>query len=290
MEDIFESEKRYFELLKKLAKKGIIEANVELGEAWRHGLGTKKNVAKAVQYYTKAAELGHRDAQYILGTMYIAGDETEPDYGKMIKWYTRAAENGQSDAQLGLGLVYLHGNFAEKNEPEAVRWLRMSAENGNSEAQERLAECCKDGTGMEKDLAEAEMWYRKLIDERTSAMIGLAEICKEQGDLAGAFGFYAMAAEDGDPDAMHAVGDAYKKGRGTPKDDMASKMWYDMEKEIRTKFEEMINVMMSAPEFNEMGMSEDELRMYMIENGAWTILKGDMDMATYEDFDDKEEE
>jgi hypothetical protein len=62
-------------------------------------LGVPENLAKAVEWYSKAAEQGDVDAQYKLGQMYYYGDGVGADFSKAVEWYTRAAEQGHEKAK-----------------------------------------------------------------------------------------------------------------------------------------------------------------------------------------------
>lgn len=74
------------------------EAMLRFGERFEYGLGVVQDRSKAVEWYRRAAELGHADAQYKLGVCYenewgVAKDRTEA-----AKWYRRAAEQGHANS------------------------------------------------------------------------------------------------------------------------------------------------------------------------------------------------
>ena len=52
--------------LKALAKKGDAKAQNKLGVCYAKGEGVKKNLVKAIEWYTKAAEQGLMRAQFNL--------------------------------------------------------------------------------------------------------------------------------------------------------------------------------------------------------------------------------
>ena len=56
---------------------------------------------KAIEWYTKAADLGNSDAMKMIGNMYKLGSlyGGEDDLEKAIEWYQKAADLGNSDAQ-----------------------------------------------------------------------------------------------------------------------------------------------------------------------------------------------
>ncbi len=56
--------------------------------------GVKKDYAKAVEYFTTAAEGGHAEAQYRLGWCYQYGFGVSKDLEKARYWFGKAAAQG----------------------------------------------------------------------------------------------------------------------------------------------------------------------------------------------------
>lgn len=93
-----------FDELKPLAEQGSLRAQFYLGWCYKYGEGVKKDLAKAVEWLTKAAEQGYAPAQNALGFCYEFGDGVVKDLKKAIEWYTKAAEQGDARAQNNLAL------------------------------------------------------------------------------------------------------------------------------------------------------------------------------------------
>lgn len=55
------------------------------------------------------AEQGDAEAQFTLGYRYRYGKKAKKNFAKAIEWYTKAAEQGHSPAQNNLGVCYNHG-------------------------------------------------------------------------------------------------------------------------------------------------------------------------------------
>lgn len=64
-----------------------------------NGQGTKKDPAKAAEWFTKAAEKGDRNARKILGAMYLQGTGVATDMDKARYWLQKAADQGDMDAK-----------------------------------------------------------------------------------------------------------------------------------------------------------------------------------------------
>ena len=78
----------------RVAKKDPEAINF-LAHKYYHGrLGLQKNMKRAVELFTEAAELGSIDALYKLGLAYYHGMGVEKDEAKAAEFYKRAAMQG----------------------------------------------------------------------------------------------------------------------------------------------------------------------------------------------------
>ncbi len=104
------------------------------------GTGMRKNNARALQWFRKAAEENHNRARYFLGVMYANGQGVTRDAVQAVAWYHKAAAGSRpdTDAQNELALCYWKGEGVPKNDILAAAWFRKAAEQGNGEAQALL--------------------------------------------------------------------------------------------------------------------------------------------------------
>ena len=72
----------------------------ELASFYRFGTGIAKDEQKAFELYKKAAEQGHVDACYKLAVCYEVGIGTVKDKMKAAEWYNKAAEKGDKRAKV----------------------------------------------------------------------------------------------------------------------------------------------------------------------------------------------
>lgn len=77
-----------------------------LARCYHYGIGVERNIAKAIDLYTKSSEQGNSNAQFNLAEIYRKGEGVHKDLEKAKKWYRKSAEQGNSNAQLLLGMVY----------------------------------------------------------------------------------------------------------------------------------------------------------------------------------------
>ena len=101
------------------AEKGDAEAQAQLGEMYRVGLGVPEDDVEAVKWYRMAAEQGDDVAQYFLGAMYDEGQGVPEDDAEAVKWYRMAAEQGHAIAQYELGWMYKVSQVSQPADPNA---------------------------------------------------------------------------------------------------------------------------------------------------------------------------
>ena len=120
--------------LRRAAELGHREANYELGETYRQGLGVKRDTALAARYYGNAAVAGHADAQYWLAEAFANGHGVEPELSWAMRWYGKAAYQGHAKAQFAYGVLLGTGRGLAKNQARAFGWLTLAEQQGISRA------------------------------------------------------------------------------------------------------------------------------------------------------------
>lgn len=119
---------------KDLAEKGDAWYQTELALMHHNGQGMPQNYAKAVEWYTRAADQGFARAQANLGVMYGKGQGVPQDYGVALTWFRMAAYQGNSLAQHNLGLMYGRGQGVPQDYTEAYAWEALAARSGHENA------------------------------------------------------------------------------------------------------------------------------------------------------------
>ena len=72
------------------------------GLMYSQGEGAKQDYAKAVKWYTKAANAGHIEAMNNLAVRYATGTGVKRDLVIAKKWYAKAAAKGSRSAAANL--------------------------------------------------------------------------------------------------------------------------------------------------------------------------------------------
>lgn len=154
-----------------------IDHSCLLSEGDRHffGKGCRRDLGKAVEYYSRAADAGSDEAQYNLGYCYEEGLGVFRSPAKAVKWYRRSAGLGNAKAQNNLGNCYYWGSGVAQDYKEAFKWYALSASQDYGWAQYNLAECYDEGRGTAKNPAEAQRLYALAaaqgIDDAREAML-----------------------------------------------------------------------------------------------------------------------
>jgi TPR repeat protein len=131
-------------LLKRLADRGHAPAQYFLADCYSNGLGTTKNrqdFDRAYPLFVLAAKHGHPDAAYRAGTCCENGWGCRRESAKAIQFYRKAAAALHPGALYRLGIVELNGELGLSKRPkEGVKWLKRSAEHSTAEFPHALHE------------------------------------------------------------------------------------------------------------------------------------------------------
>ena len=146
-------------LLRPLAEKGDVLAQLNLAGMYANGQGVEQSPAEAAKWLRMAAGQKSASAQNALGTMYYGGQGVEQDLAQAAQWFRMAAAQGHPGAQYSLGQMYRAGQGVPQDALEAVKWIRLAAEQGVTDAQLNLGVMYATGQGVAPDNIRAHMWF-----------------------------------------------------------------------------------------------------------------------------------
>ncbi|EJK58888.1 hypothetical protein THAOC_20953 [Thalassiosira oceanica] len=136
-----------------------------LGQKYYHGgLGLQKDMRKAVELFTEAAELGSTEALFDLGNAYREGDGVQQDKAKAVEFFAKAAMQGHAESRFNLG--WFEGK--KGNHDRAVRHWLISAKMGDERSLETIKEAFKAGAATKEQYAEALKRYQDAVEEMKS--------------------------------------------------------------------------------------------------------------------------
>jgi hypothetical protein len=142
------------------ARRGNVEAQMELATCYSEGDGVEQNYAEAAHWFGEAAKLGTPADNSAWGFVTPMGRGGAGLRGSraVVSQGGRAKKPG---AQVSLGLCLQKGLGVYPSPQEAVHWFRQAAESGDAAGQMSLASCLQSGEGVAKNEAEALEWFRK---------------------------------------------------------------------------------------------------------------------------------
>jgi TPR repeat protein len=86
----------------------------------------------------QAAQSGSSNAQALIGNWHLNGVGTPKDIEKALHWLSMASERGNHVATCDLGEIYFHGNGVKKDKKKGIELLKKSADAGVVHAQKKV--------------------------------------------------------------------------------------------------------------------------------------------------------
>ena len=141
------------------------EAIKFLGAKYSFGeLGFQKDMTKAVELFTEAAELGSIDALFSLGNSYRCGDGVQEDKAKAAEFYKKAAIRGHVESRHNIGCHEVENGYYDR----AVRHLLISAKMGHNHSLDTIKQLCVGGVATKEQYADALKGYHDAVEEMKS--------------------------------------------------------------------------------------------------------------------------
>lgn len=205
----------------------------DVGLAYHTGRGVPKDYAKALRYFTLAAENDDADGIYAIGWYYDKGTGVPQSDAEAFRWYLRAAKRDHRDGMMEVAERYDQGNGTAADPAEALHWYRKAADAGLGKAMNRLGIVYDDGRlGQEIDEEEATRWYLRAAEAGYDW--GMYNVATRYADGKGveadgptALRWFREAAEAGLPIAMNRMGLIYDRGsHGLSEDQTEATRWY----------------------------------------------------------------
>lgn len=98
-----------FQIQRKAAAMGNVEATFELYVHYQTGLGIERNEVAAFEANREAAEALHPRAAYNMGVFHATGQHVTKDLVQAAEWYQKASDAGNPQATAVLATMYAKG-------------------------------------------------------------------------------------------------------------------------------------------------------------------------------------
>lgn len=153
-----------------------------LGSLYFNGIGTQKNIKKALKLFRQAADLGNSDAAVNLAFIYLTGGSHDIERNRMAMELFEKAHDKNNIAKFMLGYAYYKGFVVDKNYEQAFKLIKAAA-GGDAmidEAQLTLAGMYINGEGTVQNYQKAIEAYRAAVMQgNLEAIMTLAGIYAE---------------------------------------------------------------------------------------------------------------
>ena len=238
-----------------------------IAEAYRDGLGTRRDPVEAENWFRRAVEAGSDRAALEYGRMLVAR-EGDPealqrgvtlleraaqqdmpyawstlgalhmeqafpgaDPAKGFDYLRRAHEAGVASATSELGQAYLEGRGVNRDPDKAVMLLERAAGQGQAGAMATLGQAYLEGDVLPRRPELAKEWLTKAEEagvESARFRLGRALLSGEiAGDAAKGLRIVAGYAQSGNTLAMMDLGRAMRDGKTVPRDEAAARQWFE---------------------------------------------------------------
>lgn len=193
------------QLFQKAADAGNQLGQVSLASLYRDGYGgMTQDYAKAIEWYTKAANQGNASAFGNLGWFYREGMGVTRDYQKSVDYYRQGAEAGDLTSIAAMGYAAQNGLGIPQNYDQARNWYEKGANAGDAYSMASLGFLYDAGVGVKQDYVEARYWYEKAANAGSAYAMGNLSRLYDQGlgtavDPQEAVRWAVAAVESGDP-------------------------------------------------------------------------------------------
>ena len=255
-------------LLLDLAEKKDTDAAYALGRIYQTGEGApddKADLARAEEYYRKAADKGHEKARLnlagllmsdpkkvlegmkilkdtatagsgkamlVLGQLYAGGQVVEQNLSTAKDFFEKAADAGEADGYVLIGQMSEVGRGADQDIAKATELYEKAAAGKSIQGMMRLAGLYANGAkGLEKNLDKAREWLTKATESETdgAAAVNLGVIIENiDKKPADAYKWFQKAADQGNPTGMERLAALQSSGAaGEKKDPKESFGWYE---------------------------------------------------------------
>lgn len=199
-----------FSLMLKAANQDYLPAFAGVAYLYSVGMGTAKDLPKAIEWFRKASVRDHAISQFNLGKLLLAGEtplqagiaDLATQHNEGVEWLRKAASQGQLDAKTTYGIILMNGDAGLKPDPAAAAkdYLIPAADSGDTEAMNALATLYQRGNGVALDPAAAELLLRKAAmagNVRAQANLGehLDPSSKKESTRIEAFAWLFIAEE-----------------------------------------------------------------------------------------------
>ena len=215
-----------FRLMNRAVELGSDAALNGLGFCYLYGVGTERDLEKAVSLFQDAAKKGVAKAFFHLGTCYDHGIFFEANPDQAACYFDKAANSGDIEAA-----TLVAGYYLRKADPhsrkKAIEILEEGVEQECPTAMLLFGYCLVFGIGIRKNTQKALQLFQKVADTDADASSEALRILGEmylegkgvRKDVKKAFEYFLKGSENGNIHCRYSLVTCYLHGTGTKRND-----------------------------------------------------------------------
>lgn len=169
--DYFKAYAIYMEILSNMHRDSII--NTKIAYMNLKGYGVDKNLTKAREFYTKAANFGHLGANYDLALIYSSGLGVDKNLTEAIKYLGKVVDNRDISNYIRPKAMYILAQILnienqKKYSKKILNLLIKSAIEGHKEAQVTLGKGYILGKDIDQDMKKAKIFIQRAKEQNST--------------------------------------------------------------------------------------------------------------------------
>lgn len=232
--DIMYNQQKYAGAIKiyaELLQYNYPPAMHKIGLCHIHGRGLTKNIDKAMEFFTLAAEYGNCESMYALAEVYHSNGEKR-DATKATEWLKRAEECAQSDIIAKVAYHYYNGTIVEKDTAKAIKLFRATAIAGNADGEYMYGRyMLQQGIASEKEIGTPiESISRAAEQSHTEAMLFMMRHHYNAQEHKAAYSWANKLHQMGVKEGTLHLAECYEKGLGVKRD---KRLAEDLRREVK---------------------------------------------------------
>ena len=140
------------------------DAALELGRRYDFGIDVKTNFQEAMSWYQVAYDNGNKMSSVYLGYLYLNGLGTDKDVNKAIEYFDKAISNNEIEGYSGLARVYLENKDIENAPSLCYNNAKKAYDEKSPMGTFLMAYLTETGYGTQTNIVGAKELYKKLAD------------------------------------------------------------------------------------------------------------------------------
>lgn len=196
--------------------------------------GVKPDLVKARTFFEKSVVLHSDKGRENLEHLYAGLLGGEPDYKAALALYQEGAARNDGSDECDLAILYITGTAVTKDIPKGIELLKKAIKDGSARASSELGAMYVFGIGAPEDKALGlKLWRQAAVQGYPQALfrMGIRTMNGDDGiqqDQIEGERLLHLAADNGDADAPHVLGQIYLNGYGVEKDPAAARKWFKL--------------------------------------------------------------